>query len=58
MGRSIGSGPALHLANAKKAHNLILLSPFDSISSILSSKLKFLKDSVGMGKKYNKFRWI
>lgn len=37
MGRSIGTGPATYLANQMKTPNLILISPFDQISSVAES---------------------
>jgi hypothetical protein len=37
MGRSIGTGPATYLANQKKTPSLILISPFDQISSVAES---------------------
>jgi hypothetical protein len=39
IGRSIGSGPACHLATAIKSDQLVLISPFDSISSVAREKL-------------------
>lgn len=34
MGRSLGSGPAVHVASLRNPANLILLSPFTSIGDI------------------------
>ena len=41
MGRSIGSGGACYLANRERIQNLILVSPFSTISSVA-------KDFVGI----------
>jgi hypothetical protein len=40
IGRSIGSGPACHLATAIKSDQLVLISPFDSISLVAREKLE------------------
>jgi hypothetical protein len=39
IGRSIGSGPACHLATAIKSDQLVLISPFNSISSVAREKI-------------------
>lgn len=38
IGRSIGSGPACHLASTKKVAGLLLISPFASISEVVEDK--------------------
>ena len=42
MGRSMGSGPAIHLAGMYKPFGLILISPYKSIKSVLYNKISFL----------------
>ena len=42
MGRSMGSGPAIHLAGMYKPFGLILISPYKSIKSVLYNKINFL----------------
>jgi len=37
MGRSIGTGPATYLASRRQIPSLILISPFDQISSVAES---------------------
>ena len=38
IGRSIGSGPACHVASLKKVAGLLLISPFSSISEVVEDK--------------------
>lgn len=45
FGRSMGSGPATHLASLYPAHTLLLMSPYTSIKDVAKSlfgKLSFL----------------
>lgn len=42
MGRSMGSGPAIHLAGMYKPYGLMLISPYKSIKSVLYNKINFL----------------
>ena len=42
MGRSLGSGPATHLAAKYDPGSLILVSPFNSIQSVAKSKVGLL----------------
>ena len=42
MGRSLGSGPATHLASKFTPGALVLMSPFCSIKSVANSKVGFL----------------
>lgn len=39
MGRSIGSGPAVHLSSCRRVAGLILFSPFMSIQKVVRSKM-------------------
>ena len=42
MGRSLGSGPATHLAAKYNPGHLLLMSPYTSIKSVATSKVGFL----------------
>jgi hypothetical protein len=42
MGRSLGSGPATHLAAKYEPSGLILMSPYTSIKSVAKGKVGFL----------------
>lgn len=42
MGRSLGSGPAVHLGSKFNPGAMILMSPFVSIRSVANSKVGFL----------------
>ena len=42
LGRSLGSGPAVHLASKNSPGALILMSPFASIKSVANNKVGFL----------------
>ena len=42
FGRSLGSGPATHLASTRTPSFLILMSPFTSIRNIAKNVLNFL----------------
>ena len=42
MGRSLGSGPATHLAAKYNPGYLLLMSPYTSIKSVASNKVGFL----------------
>ena len=42
MGRSLGSGPATHLAAKYNPGYLLLMSPYTSIKSVATSKVGFL----------------
>ena len=42
LGRSLGSGPATHIASKYEPGGLILMSPYTSIKSVASNKVGFL----------------
>lgn len=42
MGRSIGTGSAVYLAHERKAKAVILISPFESITSVARASLPFI----------------
>jgi alpha-beta hydrolase superfamily lysophospholipase len=42
MGRSLGTGVAVYLAQQRKVKALILVSPYDSITSVAQEKLPFI----------------
>ncbi len=42
MGRSIGSGVAVHLAASREVSGVILISPYDSIAAVARDQLRFL----------------
>lgn len=42
MGRSLGTGTAVYLAENRKAKALILVSPYDSITSVAQEKFPFI----------------
>ena len=42
LGRSLGSGPATHIASKFEPGGLILMSPYTSIKSVATNKVGFL----------------
>lgn len=46
MGRSIGSGPAVHLSSLHRFGLLVLITPFLSIKEIVKDKLRFFSNFV------------
>jgi len=42
MGRSLGSGVAVHLAGQRPARALVLITPYDSVTSVAQSRYPFL----------------
>lgn len=46
MGRSLGSGVAVHLAHNRPVKGLVLVTPFDSMTSVAQEKFRFLPVSL------------
>ena len=42
MGRSIGTGVAVHIAKQRDVKGVILVTPYDSLLSVAQNKLKFI----------------
>lgn len=42
MGRSIGSGVAVHIAQTKKTAGVILVTPYDSLVNVVQKKVRFI----------------
>jgi fermentation-respiration switch protein FrsA (DUF1100 family) len=42
MGRSLGSGVAVHLSSVRPVRGVVLVSPYDSITAVAKGKLPFL----------------
>lgn len=46
MGRSLGSGVAVHLAHNRPVKGLVLITPYDSMTSLAQEKFRFLPVSL------------
>ena len=42
MGRSLGSGVAVHLASVRDVHRLVLVTPYDSLVNVASEHFRYL----------------
>ena len=42
IGRSLGSGVAVHLASVRNVHRLVLVTPFDSLVNVASEHFRYL----------------
>ncbi len=58
MGRSIGTGVAVYLANKLKINKLILITPFDSIESLAKRYYPFLPASLFLKHKFPSVDYI
>lgn len=57
IGRSLGSGVAVHLASARPAARLVLVTPYDSIAGIGARQFPFLPVSLLLSDRYESFRY-
>lgn len=57
IGRSLGSGVAVHLASARPVARLVLVTPYDSIAGIAASQFPFLPVRWLLSDKYESFRY-
>jgi len=52
IGRSLGSGVAIHLATQRKLEKLVMVTPYDSIEVLAKESLRFLPISLLLKDKY------
>ena len=52
MGRSLGSGIAIHVAAQREVHGLILVTPYDSIESLAKKQFPFMPVSLLLKHKF------
>ena len=57
MGRSIGSSVATHLAATRKNASVILISPFDSLTHVISQKCPILPTSFVLKHKFESIKY-
>ncbi len=58
MGRSIGTGVAVYLANKFKINKLILITPFDSLESLAKHYYPFFPTSLFLRHKFSSIKYI
>ena len=57
VGRSLGSGLAVHVASARAAARLVLVTPYDSIVGVAAEQYPFFPVSLILEDKYESFRY-
>ena len=57
VGRSLGSGLAVHLASLRPAVKLVLVTPYDSIVAVAQEQYPFMPVSLLMQDRYESFRY-
>ena len=57
IGRSLGSGIAVHVASQRPAAKLVLVTPYDSIVGIAQEQYPFMPVSLLMQDRYESFRY-
>jgi pimeloyl-ACP methyl ester carboxylesterase len=57
LGRSLGSGLAVHVASLRPASKLVLVTPYDSIVGIAAEQYPFMPVSLILQDKYESFRY-
>jgi pimeloyl-ACP methyl ester carboxylesterase len=57
IGRSVGSGVAVHLASERPVARLVLVTPYDSIVGIAAEQYPFMPVSLLMTDRYESFRY-
>jgi len=57
IGRSLGSGVAVHVASLRPAARLVLVTPYDSIVGIAQEQYPFMPVSLLMQDRYESFRY-
>lgn len=55
IGRSLGSGVAVHLASVRNVDKLVLVTPFDSVESVAKANFSLFPVSVLLRDKYDSF---
>lgn len=58
IGRSLGSGVAVHLASVRAVARLVLVTPYDSLSDIAASYFPFLPIRLLMKDKFESWRYV
>lgn len=53
IGRSLGSGVAVHLAGAREVHRLVLVTPFDSLVNVARAHFRYLPVGLLMRERYD-----
>lgn len=56
IGRSLGTGMAIHVAANKAVHRLVLITPYDSIIEVASSRFRWLPVRVLLRDKFESWR--
>lgn len=57
IGRSLGSGVAVHLASRHKIERLVLVTPFDSLLNIAQARFPYLPVSLMLEDKFESWRY-
>jgi pimeloyl-ACP methyl ester carboxylesterase len=57
IGRSLGSGLAVHVASQRPAAQLVLVTPYDSIVGVAAEQYPFMPVSLLMQDRYESFRY-
>jgi pimeloyl-ACP methyl ester carboxylesterase len=57
VGRSLGSGIAVHVASLRPAARLVLVTPYDSIVGVAQAQYPFMPVSLLMRDRYESFRY-
>ena len=57
IGRSLGSGPAVHLASLRPVERLVLVTPYDSIAGIAAGQFPMFPVKMLLTDKFESFRY-
>lgn len=57
IGRSLGSGIAIHVASLRQASRLVLVTPYNSILELAAERFRFLPISLLLQDKYESWRY-